>query len=108
MTTAVGSLKPHPDRNQPLSGDNTHLGMSARQRLSAGQPRPYTAGVWPWSFSMSQTTRSSKEDLDDYGDPHVPEVDCLEEEDHNWAMELQAHITFFTYQMGIVLTRVPL
>ena len=41
-------------------------------------------------------TRSNEEDLNDYGDPRGPEVDCLEDNDCNWAMELQAHCIHIT------------
>ena len=46
--------------------------------------------------SVSQTTRSNKEDLDDYGDPCEPEVNRLEDDDCNWVMELQAHCIHIT------------
>ena len=65
--------------------------MSARQWPSARQPRPYTGGVRSRSSSASQTTGSNEEDLYDYRDPREPEVDRLEDNDHNWVMELQAH-----------------
>ena len=64
-----------------------------RQWPSAGQPRPYTTGVQSQSSSISQMTRSNKEDLSGYGDSCGPEVDRLEDDDCNWAMELQAHHT---------------
>ena len=70
--------------------------MSARQQPSARQPRPYTGGVRSRSSSASQTTGSNKEDLYDYRDPWEPEADCLEDDDCNWAMELQAHHTHIT------------
>ena len=75
-------VREHPVRDHPC------LGMSARQWLSAGQPRPYTSGVRSRSSSISQMTRSNKEDLDGYGDPREPEVNCLEDDNCNWVMEL--------------------
>ena len=41
-------------------------------------------------------TRSNEEDLYDYRDPREPEADRLEDDDHNWAMELQAHRAHIT------------
>ena len=38
-------------------------------------------------------TGSNKEDLYDYRDPCGPEVSHLEDDNRNWAMELQAHHT---------------
>ena len=81
-------VREHPQQESTPIRDHLHLGTSLRQWLSAGQPRPYTAGVQSQSSSVSQTTRSNKEDLDGYGDAHEPEVDHLEDDDHNWVMEL--------------------
>ena len=46
--------------------------------------------------SASQTTGSNEEDLYDYRDPREPEADRLEDDDRNWAIELQAHRTHIT------------
>ena len=83
-------VREHPIRDNPRSE------TSARQWLSARQPRPYTSGVRSRSSSASQTTGSNEEDLYDYRDPREPEADCLEDDDRNWAMELQAHRAHIT------------
>ena len=46
--------------------------------------------------SASQTTGSNEEELYDYRDPREPEADCLEDDDHNWVMELRAHHAHIT------------
>ena len=86
-------VREHPQQGSTPVRDHPHLGTSVRQWLSAGQPRPYTAGVRSWSSSVSQTTRSNEEDLNGYRDHHGLEVDHLEEDDLNWEMELWAHHT---------------
>ena len=82
-------------REHPVR-DNLHSGTSTRQRPSVRQPRPYTSGVRSQSSSASQTTGSNEEDLYDYRDPQEPEVDRLEDDDRNWAMELRAHRAHIT------------
>ena len=98
MATRLSTIEQHvrmapQNMPQPLVRDHLRSGASARQRPSAGQPRPYTSGVrLQWS-SVSQTTRSNEEDLYDHRDPHEPEANHLEDDDCNWVMELLAHHT---------------
>ena len=66
------------------------------RRPSARQPRPYTSGVRSRPSSASQTTGSNEEDLYDYRDPWEPEMDRLEDNNCNWAMELWAHHAHIT------------
>ena len=87
---------PQPQVREHPIRDNPHLGMSATQWPSAGQPRPYTSGVRSRSSSASQTTGSNEEDLYDYRDPQEPEAACLEDDDCNWAIELRAHHAHIT------------
>ena len=82
---------PQPQVREHPIRDNPHSETSARQWPSARQPRPYTGGVRSQLSSASQTTGSKEEDLYDYRDPWEPEADHLEDDDRNWAMELQAH-----------------
>ena len=95
MSTAPQHSPQPPVREHPIR-DNLHLGTSARQRPSVRQPRPYTSGVRFRSSSASQTTRSNEEDLYDYRDPRELEMDHLEDDNHNWAMELRAHHAHIT------------
>ena len=87
---------PQPQVREHPIRDNSCLGMSARQWPSARQPRPYTRGVRSQLCSASQTTGSNEEDLYDYRDPREPEVDRLEDDNRNWAMELRAHRAHIT------------
>ena len=86
-------VREHPQQESTPVRDHPHSGLSARQWPSAGQRRHYTSGVWSQSSSVSQTTQSNKEDLNGHGDPREPEAVRLEDDNRNWAMELQAHIT---------------
>ena len=89
-------VREHPQQESIPVRDHPCSGTSMRQWLSAGQPRPYTSGVRSRSSSVSQMTGSNEEDLYDYRDPRGPEVSCLEDDDCNWAMELQAHCAHIT------------
>ena len=96
VSTAPQNMPQPPVRERPRQEstpvrDHLCLRMSTRQWPSAGQPRPYTSGVQLRSSSISQTTQSNEEDHYDYRDPREPEVNCLEDDNCNWAMELQAH-----------------
>ena len=98
MSTAPQNMPQPPVREHPRQEsipvrDHPCLGTSARQWPPTGQPRPYTSGAQSQSSSVSQTTRSNKEDLYNYRDPHEPEANHLEDNDRNWAMELRAHHT---------------
>ena len=95
VSTAPQNPPQPPVREHPVR-DNPHSGTSMRQRPSVRQPRPYTSGVRLRSSSASQTTGSNEEDLYDYRDPREPEADRLEDDDCNWAMELQAHCAHIT------------
>ena len=95
VSTALQHSPQPPVREHPVR-DNPHSGTSARQWPSVRQPRPYTSGVRSRSSSASQTTGSNEEDLSDYRDPREPEMDRLEDDNRNWAMELQAHHTHIT------------
>ena len=95
VSTALQNAPQPLVREHPVR-DNPHLGTSVRQQPSVRQPRPYTSGVRSQSSSTSQTTGSNEEDLYDYRDPREPEVDRLEDDNRNWAMELRAHCTHIT------------
>ena len=101
VSTALENMPQLPVRECPRQEstpimEHPCLGTSAQQWPSARWPRPYTAGVQSWSSSISQMTRSNEEDLEAYGDPCELEVDHLEDDDCNWAMELRAHCTHIT------------
>ena len=95
VSVAPQHLPQPPVREHPFR-DNPHSGTSVRQWPSIRQPRPYTSGVRLRSSSTSQTTRSNEEDLYDYRDPWEPEMDHLEDDNHNWVMELWAHHAHIT------------
>ena len=89
-------VREHPRQESVPVRDHPCSGTSVRQWLSTGQPRPYTSGVRSRSSSVSQMTRSNEEDLYDYRDPRGPEVSRLEDNNHNWVMELWAHRAHIT------------